>query len=69
MNKILIAEDEPSIREMVRLCLTKNGYSCRTAENGAQAAELAEREHFDLALLDIMLPDYDGFELIEYMRQ
>ena len=69
MNKILIAEDEPSIREMVRLCLKKNGYSCRVAENGMQAAELAEREHFDLALLDIMLPDYDGFELIEYMRQ
>lgn len=39
MNKILIAEDEPSIREMVRLCLKKNGYSCRVAENGMQAAD------------------------------
>ena len=69
MNTILIVEDERSIAEMTRLCLTKNGYRCDMAGDGQAAAALVERNHYDLALVDIMLPDMDGFEVMEYIRQ
>ncbi|MBQ8210562.1 MAG: response regulator transcription factor [Clostridia bacterium] len=69
MNRILVIEDEKSIAEMIKLCLTKNGYHCATANNGIVASELIEKYRYDLILLDIMLPDMDGFELIEYIKQ
>ena len=69
MNRILIVEDELSIREMVQLCLTKNGYKADIAENGTAAADRLESQSYDLILLDIMLPDVSGFDLIGYIRQ
>lgn len=69
MNRILVVEDEKSIAEMIKLCLTKNGYHCETANNGIVASELIEKYRYDLILLDIMLPDMDGFEMIEYIKQ
>lgn len=69
MNRILIVDDEQSITEMTKLCLTKNGYLCETASDGAIAAQMIETSHFDLILLDIMLPEIDGYELIEYIKQ
>ncbi len=69
MNRILIVDDEPSITAMIRLCLQKNGYHCACANDGMAAAKLIEEQHFDLALLDIMLPDIEGFDLIGYMGQ
>ena len=69
MNRILIVEDEDSIRELLRLCLSKSGYACDTADTGSRAAALVEQHRYDLALLDVMLPDYDGYALIEYIRQ
>ena len=69
MNRILVVEDEKSIAEMIKLCLTKNGFHCETANNGIVASELIEKYRYDLILLDIMLPDMDGFELIEYIKQ
>lgn len=69
MNTILVVEDEQAIREMLCLCLRKSGYACETAENGAQAAAMIEQRHYELVLLDVMLPDYDGYELIDYIRQ
>ena len=69
MKKILIAEDELNIAEMVSLFLSKNGYECKIAADGNKAAGLVEKEYFDLALLDVMLPEIDGFELISYVKQ
>ena len=69
MNRIVVVEDEKSIAEMIKLCLTKNGYHCETANNGIVASELIEKYRYDLILLDIMLPDMDGFEMIEYIKQ
>lgn len=69
MNRILVVEDETSIAEMIKMCLAKNGYHCETANNGLIASEIIERNRYDLILLDIMLPDMDGFELIEYIKQ
>lgn len=68
MNKILIAENEAAIANLVRTVLTDAGYRCIWAPNGNQAADLLEQESFDLALLDIMLPGADGYELLDYCK-
>ena len=68
MNRLLIAEDEAAIAGLVRTVLTDAGYRCVWAPDGNQAADLLEQESFDLALLDVMLPDIDGFELLRTIR-
>ena len=68
MIRILIVEDEKPISNLIRLSLTKEGYSCACAYDGAEAADLLERERYDLVLLDVMLPEIDGFELMELIR-
>ena len=69
MNKILIAEDEQAIADMMKLCLSKNGYFCDVAYDGAEAIRKIDEKRYDLALLDIMLPEYDGYEILEYIRE
>lgn len=69
MNRILIVEDEKAIADMTKLCLVKNGYLCDTAANGTEAAKLIEVKRYDLVLLDIMLPDIDGYDLLDYIKQ
>lgn len=68
MIHILIAEDEKPISNLIKLSLNNAGYNCTCAFDGAQAADLIEEGNFDLILLDIMMPDIDGFELMEYIR-
>ena len=68
MFKILIAEDEEPIANLLRINLTRAGYQCSWAPDGKRAADLMEQEHFDLALLDIMLPGINGYELLDYAR-
>lgn len=69
MIRILAVDDERPIAELLRLSLTRAGYECVTAYDGIAAANLIEKESFDLILLDIMLPGIDGFELMmEYIR-
>lgn len=66
--RILIAEDEKPISNLIRLSLKNAGYFCDCAFTGTQAADMIEKTCYDLILLDIMLPDVDGFELMEYIR-
>ena len=68
MNRILIVEDEKPILNLIRMNLMDAGYDCLCAENGLEAANILEKERFDLILLDIMLPEIDGYELLEYIR-
>ena len=68
MYPILIVDDEPAIAELIELTLQDAGYTCVTALNGDDAADLVERERFDLILLDVMLPGVDGFSLMEYIE-
>ena len=68
MIHILIVEDERPISNLLRMSLTKEGYACTCVFDGAEAADLLERSRFDLILLDVMLPQIDGFELMEYIR-
>lgn len=66
--RILIVEDERAIANLIRLSLSKAGYACTCAFDGAQAADLLEHGRYDLVLLDVMLPEIDGFTLMEYIR-
>lgn len=68
MRKILIAEDNLEISDMMRSYLLKAGYDVKQAYDGEQALDLASREDFDLALLDIMMPKVDGYEVCETLR-
>ena len=68
MNKILIAEDEAPIANLIRTALEGAGYRCAWAADGGAAADLLESRPFDLALLDIMLPKADGYEVLEYCK-
>ena len=68
MNRILVVEDEKPILNLIRMNLLDAGYGCVCAENGLEAADILEQEIFDLAILDIMLPGLNGYELLEYMR-
>ena len=65
---VLIVEDEKAISNLIRLSLTKEGFFCTCAGDGAEAADLLEKNTYDLVLLDVMLPEVDGFELMEYIR-
>ncbi len=68
MWKILIVEDEKPISELIRMNLARAGYDCRCVYDGKAAADLLTEARFDLILLDVMLPEADGFELMEFIR-
>ena len=68
MIRVLIVEDEKPISELIRLSLSKAGYYCLCAYDGAEAANILEKELFDLVLPDVMLPGVSGFELLEYIQ-
>lgn len=68
MLKILIAEDEEPIANLIKMNLRKAGYSCTWAPDGEKAADLMDSEKFDLLLLDVMLPEINGYELMDYAR-
>lgn len=62
MAEILIVEDEQPINDLVKKSLTRIGHSCTQAFDGAEASEIFDEGKFDLIILDIMLPEKDGFE-------
>ena len=68
MIKILIVEDEKPISNLIRMSLKGAGYSCDQAFDGNEALDKVDEMVYDLILLDIMLPEVDGFELMEYIR-
>ncbi|MEG0973040.1 MAG: response regulator transcription factor, partial [Lachnospiraceae bacterium] len=65
---ILIAEDECDIVNLLSLYLKSNGYRVMTADNGMDAFQMVQTIHIDLALLDIMMPGMDGYELTRKIR-
>ena len=68
MIKILVVEDEKPISDLIKLSLGKLGYSCDCAYDGMTGADMFDENAYDLVLLDIMLPEVDGFELLEYIK-
>ena len=67
--EILVADDDPSISQLVRLYLEKEGFAVRTAARGDQALEEFLRLPPDLMLLDVMLPGQDGFQVLKAVRK
>ena len=67
--KVLIAEDDKNLLDILRYNLEKEGYRVVTAQNGAHALEKTQREKPDLIILDIMLPEIDGFEVCRIVRK
>lgn len=66
--RILLVEDEVGIRDTVKLNLELEGYEVVATGNGRKALEYIQHQHFDLLLLDVMLPDVDGFTITEQVR-
>lgn len=66
--KILIVDDELDILEFLQYNLTKEGYQVLTASDGEEGIKIAEREHPQLVILDIMMPKMDGVEVCRYLR-
>jgi DNA-binding response OmpR family regulator len=69
MTKILIAEDEPDIRELITLTLQFNGFDVTSARDGAEAVEIAQRGQFDLILMDVRMPRMTGYEACRRLRE
>ncbi|WNV83956.1 response regulator transcription factor [Umezawaea sp. Da 62-37] len=67
-SRLLVVEDESSIRELLAASLRFAGFQVDTAATGAEALRHVERERPDLMLLDVMLPDRDGFEVVRWLR-
>ena len=68
-SRILLVEDEESMAVGLEYNLTEEGYKVRLAADGKQAMEIFGSETFDLAILDVMMPYLDGFEVAERMRE
>lgn len=68
MKKILLAEDDKLIREMVKLNLELEGYNVTLAVDGNQSLELWQKDQYDLILLDVMMPFKDGMSIIKEIR-
>ena len=68
-SKIMVVDDEMHIRELVRFYLDKAGFDTIEAANAEEALNIVENQYIDLAVVDIMMPGMDGFELVEQMRQ
>ena len=66
--KILIVEDEEAISDLIRMHLTRAGYVCEQAFDGKEGADKICSKHYDLVLLDIMLPEISGYELLDYVK-
>lgn len=68
MSRILAVDDSPSMRQMVAFTLRSAGFEVAEAEDGAIALELARKEKFSLAIVDINMPNMDGMALVRALR-
>jgi CheY-like chemotaxis protein len=68
-KKILIADDSPTIVEITKAMLKEEGYEIITASNGAEALQKIGEEKPDLVLLDVMMPDMDGYSALQALRR
>ena len=69
MVEILVVDDEAAIADLVEVCLKNEGYTVYKCGSGEAALTCVARQHLDLAILDVMLPDLSGFELCRRIRQ
>ena len=66
--RILVADDDPGMAHFIEMVLSKDKYEILAAQNGQEAIEVAQREHPDLILLDVMMPKLNGYEVAQRLR-
>lgn len=69
MIRILVVDDDDNTRMFLQAVLENNGYTVSTASNGKCALEVMDKEHIDLVVLDIMMPEMDGYEFTKIVRE
>ena len=69
MARILVIDDDQSVRSVLTLLLEQNGHQVATAENGRRGLKAAVNDEFDLLIIDIFMPEMDGFETIRLVRR
>lgn len=67
MVTILIVEDDINIAKMIEMTISMGGYKSQTTHNGKEALDICAHQEFDVILLDVMLPDMDGFQIMEHL--
>lgn len=67
--KVLIAEDEKPVSQVLEIKLSRQGIDVETAYNGSEALEKINKTRFDLILLDLMMPEVDGFEVLKKIQE
>lgn len=68
LKKILVVDDDPYILMSLEFLMKKNGYDVMVARNGTEALEIVEKQLPDVVLLDIMMPDVDGYEICKHIK-
>ena len=67
--RILVVDDEESIREFLEIMLKKEGYEITTAEDGARAKDILSKKSFDMVISDLQMPNMTGLELLKYVKE
>lgn len=68
-NKILVVDDNPEVRSTIRMILEKEGHKVAEAVNGPKALEIVRAEKPDLILLDVMMPEVDGWKVAKTIKE
>lgn len=68
VQKILVVDDDPYILLSLEFLMRKNGFDVMVARNGTEALELVEKQRPDVVLLDIMMPDVDGYQICTHIK-
>jgi DNA-binding response OmpR family regulator len=67
-KRILVVDDEQALRHVIQLILKMAGYETLTARGGAECLEVLDQQHVDLVLLDLMMPEVDGWEVLRQLK-
>lgn len=68
MTKIIIVEDDPMLSDIYQMKFSSSGFEVSVAENGKVALDIIKKEKIDIVLVDIVMPEMDGFELTRILR-
>jgi len=68
-KRILVVDDDENILKLQRTILEQKGFSITTAGGGKEAIDILDREAFDLVLLDVMMPEIDGFAVCRHIKE
>ena len=68
MKRILIVDDDSTIRKLIEVILTKNGFKVEAVSNGIKALSILKKDDFDIVITDLIMPEMDGIELLRELH-